>query len=280
MSEFFIVATPIGNLSDITLRALETLKLCDIIICEDTRITSRLLEKYEIKNKKLSIYNDNSQENSRNKILAELQKGLKVALVSDAGTPLISDPGYKLVSFLRNHNIKITPIPGASSVISALCASGIACDNFLFLGFLPSAKIQRQNALKELPKNYTLVFFESPQRIIEMLEDIDIAFGNRKIAVARELTKIHEEIISAPTKEVIDFFKKNEEKIRGEFVVIIEKANRKEKNLTDEELEIEIKKALKSGVGIKDLSENLAQIYSLNKKEVYQLALSIKQKEG
>ena len=263
MSEFYVVATPIGNLQDITLRALETLKLSDVIICEDTRITARLLEKYEIKNKKLLVYNDNSDEITRKKILHMLLSGSNVALVSDAGTPLISDPGHKLICFLREHNVKVTPLPGASSVTTALSASGIACDNFLFLGFLPSPQIQRQNALKELPKNFTLVFFESAMRAIEMLEDLHKIFGNRKIAVARELTK------------VIEFFKQNSEKLRGEFVVILEKANRAEKALSQEELELEIRKAAGNGLSIKELSEHLAQIHGLHKKEIYQLALKL-----
>ena len=269
MSEFYVVATPIGNLQDITL------KLSDVIICEDTRITARLLEKYEIKNKKLLVYNDNSDEITRKKILHMLLSGSNVALVSDAGTPLISDPGHKLICFLREHNVKVTPLPGASSVTTALSASGIACDNFLFLGFLPSPQIQRQNALKELPKNFTLVFFESAMRAIEMLEDLHKIFGNRKIAVARELTKIHEEIISDELTKVIEFFKQNSEKLRGEFVVILEKANRAEKALSQEELELEIRKAAGNGLSIKELSEHLAQIHGLHKKEIYQLALKL-----
>ncbi len=275
MSEFYVVATPIGNLQDITLRALEALKLSDAIICEDTRITARLLEKYEIKNKKLLVYNDNSDEMTRKKILHMLMSGSNIALVSDAGTPLISDPGHKLICFLREHNIKITPLPGASSVTTALSASGIACDNFLFIGFLPSPQIQRQNVLKELPKNYTLVFFESALRAVEMLEDLHKIFGNRRIAVARELTKIHEEIINNELIKVIDFFKQNSEKLRGEFVIILEKASRGAKSLTEEELKQEIRKAAGNGLSIKEISEHLSQIHGLHKKEVYQLALQL-----
>ena len=275
MSEFYVIATPIGNLQDITLRALETIRLSDVIICEDTRITARLLEKYEIKNKKLLVYNDNSDEVTRKKILHLLLSGLNVALVSDAGTPLISDPGYKLVCFLREHNIKVTPLPGASSVTTALSASGIACDHFLFYGFLPSSQIQRQNTLKDLPKNFTLVFFESSVRILETLEDLYKIFNNRKIAVARELTKIHEEIVNDELGKVIEFFRQNPEKIRGEFVIILEKANRSEKALTQEELEVEIRKAVGDGMSIKELSEHLSQIHGLHKKEIYQLALKL-----
>ncbi len=278
MSEFYIIATPIGNLQDITIRALDTLRLVDVIICEDTRITARLLEKYDIKNKKLLVYNDNSDENARKKILHTLLSGLNIALVSDAGTPLISDPGYKLVRFLREHNVKITPLPGASSLLAALCASGIACDNFLFVGFLPNSTIQRLNALKELPKNFTLVFFESAQRIIAMLEDLQKVFGDRQMAIARELTKIHEEITSNKIAKIIEFLKQNPDKERGEFVVILEKSSRNEKLLTQEELELEIKKLLNEGFSIKELSEHLAEIYNLHKKEVYQLAINFQKK--
>ncbi len=273
MSEFFVVATPIGNLSDITFRAVETLKNCDLILCEDSRITNRLLLKYEIKNKKLVIYNDNSDEKIRRKVLEMLLKGLNVALVSDAGTPLISDPGYKLIKFLREHNIKITPISGASSITTALCASGIAVDNFLFLGFLSPSEIQRKNALKELPKNYSFVIFESANRVEKTMENMLEVLGNRKIAIARELTKIHEEIISDSLENMIEFFKNNQEKVRGEFVVIVEKQDKSEKNISDEELESEIEKLLKSGLSIKDVSENLAQVYKMNRKDIYRIAL-------
>ncbi len=275
MSEFYVIATPIGNLQDITIRAIETLKLCDVIICEDTRVTSRLLEKYDIKNKKLLTYNDNSDELLRKKIAKLFLTGATLGLVSDAGTPLISDPGYKLIQFLRENNVKITPIPGASSIITALSVGAIACDNFLFIGFLPNSQTQRQNSLKELPKNFTLVFFESAQRIEEMLQDLFKIFGNRKIAIARELTKIHEEIINGDLTDLLDFFTKNPDKLRGEFVVILEKAHRSEKSLTQDELIAEIKKAYAGGLGIKELSQNLAEIHALHKKDVYQLALKI-----
>jgi len=275
MFKFYVVATPIGNLQDITLRALETLRNSDVIICEDTRITARLLEKYEIKNKKLLTYNDNSDDKMRHKIVQLAQEGKIVSLVSDAGTPLISDPGYKLIQFLRKGNVKIIPIAGASSLTTALSAGGVSCDRFLFVGFLPSAKIQRQNELKELPKNFTLVFFESANRIEELLQDLLQIFGNRRIAIARELTKIHEEIINDNLENLQSFFAQNLEKIRGEFVIILEKANRNEQEIDDEKLQQEIKKALKSGLTIKELSESLAQIYNLHKKQVYQLALKL-----
>lgn len=275
MSELFVVATPIGNLQDITLRAIEVLKNCDAVICEDTRITARLLEKYEIKNKKLLTYNDNSDDFARNKILHELQKGLNLALVSDAGTPLISDPGYKLIKFLRAFNIKITPIPGVSSVTAALSASGISCDNFLFIGFLPTSSTQRKNHFKDLPQNFTFVFFESANRIEETLEDLFEICGNRKIAIARELTKMHEEIINDDLKNLLSFFKDNPDKLRGEFVVIVEKISRGENKISEEELIEQIKKSFSAKMGIKEIAQNLAEIHGLHKKHVYQLALRV-----
>ncbi|MBM5782595.1 MAG: 16S rRNA (cytidine(1402)-2'-O)-methyltransferase [Pelagibacterales bacterium] len=271
----YVVATPIGNLADITLRALNILQKSDFIVCEDSRITSRLLNHYKIKDKKLIVYNDHADQKNREKILNFLIQGNSIALVSDAGTPLISDPGYKLVCYVRQYNQKVIPIPGASSVVSALCTSGLACDNFLFLGFLPATKIQRSNLLKSLSKNYTSVFFDSPNRILASLNDISEIFPERKIAVAKELTKLHEEIISGKAIDVIEFFENNPQKVKGEFVLIIEKAAKEEKNLTQDQLEEEIKSYFNKGFSIKELSQNLSDIYELNKKDVYQLALKV-----
>ncbi len=272
----YIIATPIGNLADITLRALETLRKVDVILCEDTRVSIKLLSAYGIENKKLLTYNDHSDEKIRKKTLEFLVNGNSVALISDAGTPLISDPGYKLVNFLRQFNQKIIPLPGASAALASLSASGLACDNFLFVGFLPTSKIQRVNLLKTLPKNFTLIFFESANRVIESLTDLNEIFGNRNSCVARELTKMHEEIITQKLENLKEFFVHNCEKLRGEFVIIIEKADKSEKEISEEDLLSEIRKALHKGDSLKDLSQNLAQVHNLNKKEVYNLALTIK----
>ncbi len=275
----YVIATPIGNLADITLRALQILRNVDFVVCEDTRVSIRLLEAYEIKGKKLLTYNDHVDEKTRKKIFELLAQGHSIALISDAGTPLISDPGYKLISFLRSQNKKVIPIPGASALTTALCASGIACDNFLFLGFLPTSKIQREKLLKALPKNFTFAFFEAPNRVLETLGAIEKIFQNRRISIARELTKIHEEIITDSLPNISDFFTKNEGKLRGEFVIIVEKADKNEKSFSQEELIEEISKALSSGYSLKDLSQNLAEVYGLNKKEIYQLALEITKKK-
>lgn len=275
MAELYIVATPIGNLNDITIRALETLRHCEIILCEDTRITLRLLQKYDIKNKKLVVYNDNSDKNVRKRVLDIINSGMSVALVSDAGTPLISDPGYKLVSFIKSNNIKVIPIPGPSSLISSLSASGIAVENFLFLGFLPSSSIQRKKSLKNISRNTTFSFFESPNRIIETLVDLDEIFLNPKVCIARELTKIHEEIITDSANNLIKLFTENPDKVRGEFVVIVEKVLKDFVEISNEELEREIKEMLKINISLKDISSSLSDIYKINKKDVYKKTLKI-----
>jgi 16S rRNA (cytidine1402-2'-O)-methyltransferase len=272
----YVVATPIGNLGDITLRTLEVLKKVDFVVCEDTRVSSKLLGLYEIKEKKMITYNDHVDEKTRQKILGFLVEGKSVALLSDAGTPLISDPGYKLISFLRQFNQKIIPLPGASAVTSALCASGLACDNFLFLGFAPTSKIQKEKFFKTLPKNFTFVIFEAANRVFETLETIEVTLGNRNVCAARELTKMHEEIVTDELKNLLKFFEKNPEKLRGEFVIVVEKANKNEKDFSQDELVKEISTAISNGQSLKDLSQTLAEIYGINKKEIYQLALEIK----
>jgi 16S rRNA (cytidine1402-2'-O)-methyltransferase len=274
----YVVATPIGNLGDITLRALQILNAVNFIICEDTRVSIRLLNAYQISEKKLLTYNDHNEEKTRDRILRLLLEGNSVALISDAGTPLISDPGYKLISFLRTFNQKIIPLPGASAVTSALCASGLACDNFLFIGFLPTSKVQKEKLLKSLPKNFTFACFEAPNRVLESLQAIEKTLGNRKCCVARELTKMHEDIKSEEISKVIEFFTEHSEKLRGEFVIIVEKADKTEKNYDEDEILKEIKKAIKSGESLKDLSQSLAEIHGANKKEIYQLALTLSKK--
>lgn len=274
-SALYVVATPIGNLQDITLRALEVLRDVDFIVCEDSRISMRLLDAYEIKGKKMITYNDHSEEKTREKILQILLEKKSLALISDAGTPLISDPGYKLINFLRKFNQKIIPLPGASSLTSALCASGIACDNFLFLGFLPTTNSARDKLLKSLPKNFTFVFFESANRVVDSLESISKNLGERRVCAARELTKLYEEITTDEINSLQQFFAKQPEKLRGEFVIIVEKAKKDEKNFAEEDLQNEVKAALLRGESLKDLSQNLAEIYGVHKKEIYKLALEL-----
>jgi 16S rRNA (cytidine1402-2'-O)-methyltransferase len=271
----YVVGTPIGNLGDITIRALQTLESVDFIICEDTRTSSILLSKFEIIKKKLLIYNDFSDSSSRNKILEKLKNGNSLALISDAGTPLISDPGHKLISFLRQENQKIICIPGPSSLTASISISGIPCDNFLFLGFLASSKIQKQQTITTLPHNYSFVFFEVANRLQETLEIIKNTLENRNISIARELTKLHEEVIYGKVEEVFEFFEKNPQKLRGEFVVIVEKTAKNQSFFSNEEIIAEIENSLKKGKSVKDISLELSQIFDLNKKEIYKIALDI-----
>lgn len=224
MSKFYIVATPIGNLEDITFRAVRVLGEVDLILCEDTRVTKKLLDRYEIKIPMMS-YHQHSKIAKIDKIFELIKEGKNLALVSDAGTPTISDPGSFLVSEIRkefNSEVEIIPVPGVSALISALSGSGLIADQFLFLGFLPHKK-GRETLFKEISETKrTVVFYESPHRIIKTLNSLKEHVGNRKIVIARELTKIYEQIIYGTAEEFLEYFEKNSDKIRGEFVVIVE----------------------------------------------------------
>ncbi|MSR71104.1 MAG: 16S rRNA (cytidine(1402)-2'-O)-methyltransferase [Candidatus Taylorbacteria bacterium] len=222
MPTLYIVATPIGNLEDITLRALRILKEVDIILCEDTRTTKVLLNKYEIMTSTLSYHSKSSISKSE-EIIAMLKDGKNLALVSDAGTPAISDPGSLLVSQIREQcpEVKIIAIPGPSALISAISISGITGNEFTFLGFLPHKK-GRETIFKEIAESdRPMVFYESPHRILKTIESLQQYAPNRKIIIARELTKIFEEMISGTPNELLTFFEINKEKVRGEFVVMV-----------------------------------------------------------
>jgi len=214
----YIVSTPIGNLEDITLRALRILKEVDYIAAEDTRHTKILLNKYEITASLLS-YHSYSSKHKEEKIVDLLKEGKNIALVSDAGTPGISDPAYSLIQRAIEENIQIVPIPGASSLLTALIASGKPMHQFLYLGFLPLKK-GRQTLLKSLAEEKrTIVFFESPHRILKTLNQLLEFWGDKEIAICRELTKIHEEFLRIKISEAINHF--TEKKPRGEFVLIV-----------------------------------------------------------
>lgn len=228
MATLFIIGTPIGNLEDITLRALRVLKEVDLILCEDTRVTKRLLAKYEIPTPTMS-YHAQSKLAKVDKILALLEEGKNLALVSDAGTPCISDPGMLLVAQVLSlkvsgqlSNIQIVPIPGPSALITALSAAGISVAEFTFLGFLPHKK-GRETLFKEIAESKrVMAFYESPHRIEKSLESLEKFCGaDRGVIVARELTKIYEEFVRGTVAEARDHFAQNPDRIRGEFVVIV-----------------------------------------------------------
>lgn len=225
-STLYVVGTPIGNLEDITLRALRILKEVDLILCEDTRVTKRLLSKYEISTPSMS-YHAQSKLAKVDKILALLEEGKNLALVSDAGTPCISDPGSLLLSQVLEKfgdKVAIVPFPGPSALVTALSAAGISVAEFTFLGFLPHKK-GRETLFKEIADSKrVMAFYESPHRIEKTLEALEKFCGKeRRIIVARELTKIYEEFVRGTVAEVSSYFTNNPDKVRGEFVVIVEK---------------------------------------------------------
>jgi len=223
MSKFYIVATPIGNLGDITFRAISTLKSVDLILCEDTRETKKILEKYSISKPTMS-YHAQSRLSKTDKIFELLEVGKNLALVSDAGTPGISDPGAMLISKIKNnfnHSVEVIPIPGPTALITALSASGLPTHEFTFLGFLPHKK-NRETLFKEIAlAKRTMVFYESPHRILKTLESLVKFCPDKKVCVARELTKIYEEFKNGTPTQILEYFQNNKEKQRGEFVVIV-----------------------------------------------------------
>ncbi len=217
----YIVSTPIGNLEDITLRALRILKEVNLIAAEDTRRTQILLSHFEIKTPMTSYFEGNEIK-KREYILTKLMEGENVALVSDAGTPGISDPGYRLIQLVIKNNIKVIPIPGPSAVITALSVSGLPTDGFIFKGFLPHKSQKRKNQLQEMKDlKETLIFYESPHRIFQTLKDIFEILGDREIVLTRELTKIYEEILRGKVSEIIGQIEGR--KIKGEITLVISK---------------------------------------------------------
>ena len=223
MASLYIVGTPIGNLEDITLRALRVLRETDIILCEDTRVTKRLLEKYKISGKQLLAYNEQKSGASAERVIELLQDGRNIALVTDAGTPGISDPGSMLVQKVREVllDVKIESIPGPSALTAALSVAGVSADSFLFLGFLPHKK-GRETLFKEIAEEKRVVVsYESPHRIMKALESLQKYAPEKQITICRELTKIHEEVVRGSASEVLEYFRNNSEKVRGEFVVVV-----------------------------------------------------------
>jgi 16S rRNA (cytidine1402-2'-O)-methyltransferase len=224
MPKFYIVATPIGNMGDITLRAIETLKSVDLILCEDTRETTKILNKYNISKPTMS-YHAQSKLAKVDKIFELLKEGKNLALVSDAGTPGISDPGALLVSKIKEkfkeEDVQVIPIPGATALITALSASGLPIHEFTFLGFLPHKK-GRETLFKEIrDTKRTMVFYESPHRILKTLESLAKFCPAKKVCIARELTKIYEEFKTGTPAEVSEYFQNNKDKQKGEFTVIV-----------------------------------------------------------
>lgn len=276
MSEaaLYVVATPIGNLLDITARAIDILKKVDLIAAEDTRHSARLMSHFDIRTPMISLHNHNERQRV-DQLLARLQQGESIALISDAGTPLISDPGFIIVRAVRDAAIPVIPVPGCSAVITALCASGLPSDRFLFEGFLPAKKAARVQALEGLKAvRATLVFYESPHRILESLQDMSSVFGEDRLAViARELTKTFETIQMLPLAEMIEWVSSDSNQQRGELVVLVHGEEVEEKS---EELSPDIWKVLNvlaDELPLKQAAALAAKITGEKKNRLYQAVL-------
>lgn len=266
--DFYIVPTPIGNLGDITIRAIEVLKSVDLIACEDMRVTQKLLNHFEIKTKCISYHKFNEKERV-NKFVEILNEGKKIALVSDAGTPLFCDPGSILVEELRKHNFKITALPGANAVATFLSQNARENEDFYFAGFLPKSKQQIENLLKKY-KTTNIVFYESPNRLLNTLKIINETRPNSQISIGRELTKVFEEIVCDSTENVIEYFKNNV--LKGEIVGMV--FNENSKNI-DMDMDEKIEKLKNKNFSAKEISIIISELYNANKNDVYKRVLDI-----
>ena len=272
--KLYIVATPIGNLEDITLRALRILKEVDLIAAEDTRQTLKLLNHFEIKKPLISNHRHN-EEDRENSLIEKLKDGKNIAVVSDAGTPGISDPGEVIAKRAIEENIEVIPIPGACAAINALIASGLNTKEFVFFGFLPLNKKLRKEKLEEIKnENKTIIIYEAPHKIKDSLNDLKNVVGDRKIVLARELTKIHEEFIRGNIDEIIE----KSENLKGEMILLIEGNNEinNENILNDLSLEEHYNVYEKQGLDKKEIIKKIAKDRGVNKNEIYQYFLKNK----
>ncbi len=267
MGTLYIVATPIGNLEDITLRAIKVLKEVDLIAAEDTRHTLKLLNHLEI-SKPLMSYHRHNEDVKTDILIKELKQGKQIALVSDAGTPGICDPGEEVIKKCIGEEIPIVPIPGACAMINALICSGLATKEFVFIGFLPLNKKNRKEKLEEIKNTTkTMILYEAPHKLETTLKDLKEIIGNRKIVLARELTKIHEEYI----RENIDVLIEKAKELKGEFVLIIEGADKKEENdLLKLSLQEHYAYYEKKGINKKEIIKQIAKDRNVSKNEIYQ----------
>jgi 16S rRNA (cytidine1402-2'-O)-methyltransferase len=274
MGILYLVATPIGNLEDISARALRILRESILIAAEDTRHTGKLLAHFEIKTQ-LTSYFEHNKLTKQDFILEKLTQG-DVALVSDAGTPAINDPGYELVQAALASGFDVRPVPGPSAPISALTVSGLPTDSFLYLGYLPHKTSERRGVAGDVSGlEYTLIFLETPHRLVDSLEDLLTMLGNRRICVAREMTKMYEEFWRGDINGAIEYFKSKEP--RGEFTLVIEGRKKEERTVWAEaQLTEVIKHELQAGKSAKEISAELAEQSGWTKKEVYALVNQVK----
>jgi len=266
----YIVATPIGNLEDITLRALRVLREVDVIAAEDTRHTQILLSHHDI-HTPLTSYHEHNEKTKAQELVTRLARGKNIALVSDAGTPAISDPGFRLVVQAIRAGVRIIPIPGASALTAVLSATGLPTDRFVFEGFLPAKKKLRRERLQTLrDETRTLIFYEAPHRLKDTLDDIHELLGNREAVLAREVTKIHEEFLRGPVSALVRELGSGE--VRGEVTLIIS-GSAGESRVNEDLLKAEIRELKGQGLRVKEIAEVLGEKFGYSKKDIYRLAL-------
>ncbi len=266
----YIVATPIGNLEDMTLRALRVLREVDCIACEDTRQTAKLLGHFGI-SKPVVSYHEHNEAGRAAELVRRLETGASVALVTDAGTPLVSDPGYRLVQAAIAAGITVTPIPGPSAAVTALSAAGLPTDSFRFCGFLPAKSSQRRKILEQLkPETCTLIFYETPHRILAALEDVQAVMGARPAVVARELTKLHEEFLRGTAAEIrVELAARPA--VKGEITLLLGKPDETEAAADDTPIEDAVRAAERQGLSRMDAIKQVARQRGLAKREVYRM---------
>ena len=276
LGKLYVVGTPIGNLDDLTFRSLATLKKVALIAAEDTRHTGKLLQHFDISTPQIS-YHEHNRLSRLDELLNILSQGQDIALVTDAGMPGISDPGYELIKACIEAKIEVVPIPGVTAVITALAVSGLPTERFCFEGFLPGKEKLRQERLESLKtETRTMVFYEAPHKLIKTLEDLRETFGpTRKIVLGRELTKLYEEIWRGTVAEAINLYLANKTP-KGEFTIVVMGNNRFDTiQLSDEELKRELKQIIEGGVNRSQASRQLAQVTNLSRSRLYKLALEI-----
>jgi 16S rRNA (cytidine1402-2'-O)-methyltransferase len=262
----YVVATPIGNLEDITYRAVRVLGQVNWIACEDTRQTRKLLDHYSIRTPQISYHEHNETERAK-ELCSRLLAGESGALVSDAGVPLISDPGYRLVHAAVDAGIVVQPVPGPSALLAALSASGLPTDAFHFAGFLPAKPGQRVHALEALKNEHaTLIFYEAPHRVVEALADIRTVLGDRDVVVAREITKVHEEFLHGTASELRELLA-GRESIKGEITLLVAKATRPA--VDDRPIEVAVEAQMRTGLSRMDAIKAVARSRGLSKRDVY-----------
>jgi hypothetical protein len=273
--KIYLVATPIGNLSDISIRAVDTLKNVDVIACEDTRNTIKLLNHFEIK-APLTSYHEYNKIDKAYELCEKVKTGKNIAFVSDAGMPAISDPGYELVDIAYKEGLNVTVIPGASAVVSALAISGISSRRFSFEGFLPSDKNEKKEILTELSQeSRTIILYEAPHRLLKTLKELFECLGDRKISIVRELTKLHEEVIRGNLGKIIADYESCDIAVRGEYVLVIEgkslleKRSERQKSFEEISIKEHFDKYILMGLDKKEAMKAVAKDRGIQKREVY-----------